>query len=387
MNAPAEGLRYVDTAETLAAAASDVSRAPWAAVDCEADSLHHYLEKLCLLQISVPGADYVFDTLAPGLDFSPLVSALAGKPLVLHGADFDLRILRKTYGFETAEMFDTVIAAQLLGYDKQGYADLVDRHCGVRLEKSHQTADWSRRPLKPEQLEYAANDTRFLKTLRDRMSDELVEKGRLEWHRQACRRLLRQLTAERESPRNAAPWQLKGSKELDARAMAILKQLWQWRDELARAKDRPTFKVLHSETLVDLARWAAAHPGADAGALPGAPRNVRGEHRHALNEAVKRGFASEPLSYVHETKKGPKMRIDEKGKRRLGQIKAERDRLGVELGINPSLLATNATLQALVAARPRDEAAILAAELLLPWQWELLRGPLLEGLGLSGPAR
>ena len=159
------------------------------AVDTEADSLHHYIEKLCLVQVSVPEEDMVIDPLV-SLDLKPLVELLNRKSLILHGADFDIRILKRFYAFEPREIFDTMIAAQLLGYEKQGLADLAEKHCGVVLSKSAQKADWSVRPLNEKLLLYAANDTHYLLPLRAKLQEELEALGRDGWHRQSCAKLL-----------------------------------------------------------------------------------------------------------------------------------------------------------------------------------------------------
>ena len=247
-------MNYLSTPEEILEAARSVARSPWAAVDTEADSLHHYVEKLCLLQITTPDGDLVVDPLA-GADLQPLVSALAGKPLTLHGADFDIRLLKRFYSFEPRMIFDTLLAAQLLGYDKQGLADLAKKHCGVVLPKAGQKADWSRRPLEEDLLVYAANDTHHLPLIRSRMEEELAALGRTSWQTQSCARLLKSLQETRPDRKDPdAAWQIKGSRALRGRALTLLRELWLWREEEAKRRDRPSFKVLNSEYLVQLAQ-------------------------------------------------------------------------------------------------------------------------------------
>src|SRR2546423_1497480 len=166
------------------------------AVDTEADSLHCYFEKLCLIQISVPGHDYLVDPLA-NLDLAPLATALTGKEIVLQGADFDLRLLRRSLGFEASRIFDTVIAARLLGIRSFSLAALVEKFFGVTLVKGSQKANWARRPLPHHMADYAMNDTHYLLPLAEKLEAGLREHGRLDWFRQSCERALEQAAVQR----------------------------------------------------------------------------------------------------------------------------------------------------------------------------------------------
>lgn len=371
-------MRYVTSFDVLAQVVQSVQASPWAAVDCEADSLHHYVEKLCLLQVSIPGADFVIDPLVP-LDLAPLAHLLSKKPLILHGADFDIRILNRSYGFKPKEVFDTMIAAQLLGYEKQGLADLALKHCGIALSKKAQRADWSERPLDDELINYAAKDTHYLKRISENMKAELAGLGRLEWLTQCCERLIVATTrTDEKKAEREHPWQIKGSKELPGRALAILKVLWHWREEEARRRDRPSFKILHAEVMVHIAKWAAENHGKDVAVLPGAPRNVRGEHRDSLNRLVKEGWNALPLHYMEVKKVFKGKRPDENSKKRLAALKETRQQMAAELKIQPGILVTNAGLEALALEAPRSLEAIKGMGLLMPWQVELLGPPFLK---------
>ncbi|HTL69772.1 MAG TPA: HRDC domain-containing protein [Candidatus Eisenbacteria bacterium] len=371
-------MRYVDTPAAVAEAARLTAEAAWSAIDTEADSLHHYVEKLCLVQITIPGEDIVGDPLAA--DLSPMVLPLQSKPLVMHGADFDIRMLKRAYGYFPVEVFDTMLAAQYLGYEKQGYADLVDRHCGVRLSKSSQKADWSKRPLTETMLDYAVNDTRHLHTLRTNMEAELRELGRLEWHRQHCRKLLKTLSAPEEAKGRdpEREWQMKGSKDLKGAALTVLREIWYWRDEEARRRDRPSFKVLNSEYLIEIARWAAENPGGDVGNMPKAPSNVRRELRDALNRVVRRAEAGPPAVWTNAPRPLERKRWTNEDEKRLLLLKAERQNLGAELKIHPSLIATNAVLEVVACKAPQDREALSALDCLMPWQQEVVAEKFLE---------
>ena len=202
------------------------------AVDTEADSLHCYFEKLCLVQISVPGHDYLVDPLTD-LDLGPLSNALTPKEIVLQGADFDLRLLRRSLGFVATRVFDTVIAARLLGIRSFSLAALVEKFFGVTLVKGSQKANWARRPLPRHMAEYAINDTHYLLPLAEKLEAGLREQGRMEWFRQSCARALEQASVQRSRDDEEA-WRISGSGKLTGRASAILRELWNWRDKESR---------------------------------------------------------------------------------------------------------------------------------------------------------
>ena len=359
-----------------------IADSPWTAVDTEADSLHHYIEKLCLVQVSVPEEDMIIDPLV-SLDLTPLVELLNRKSLILHGADFDIRILKRFYAFAPREIFDTMIAAQLLGYEKQGLADLAEKHCGVVLSKSAQKADWSVRPLNEKLLLYAANDTHYLKLIHDALQSELESLNRRAWHEQACEKLLKSILTAKEDRSDGRPaWQVKGSKELKGKALATLKSLWGWREEEARRRDRPSFKIIASETLVDIARWSQQdHPISDIGSWPPAPRNVRGEYREALNRLLKEAEVLPPLPFVPRKGGARIEKPSAESQEKMLLLKKEREKISDELKIQPSLLATNAVLETLALKSPRTRQDLEKLELLLPWQMELLTESFLKVLG------
>src|SRR6266700_4877856 len=218
------------------------------AVDTEADSLHCYREKLCLLQVSLPGCDYIVDPLAD-VDLTPLGTALEQKEIVLHGADFDLRLLRRGLNFVAQRIFDTVIGARLLGIREFSLAALVKRYFDVELGKGSQKANWARRPLSARMAEYAINDVHYLVSLAEKLEAELDRLQRRDWLRQSCQRAIEQATVARVRQRDE-PWRIPGSGTLQGRAAAVLRALWQWREREAEMADRPPFHILQNEKLL-----------------------------------------------------------------------------------------------------------------------------------------
>lgn len=373
---------YIESSEKIEELFFRLDRAEWAAVDTEADSLHHYAEKLSLIQITIADGDYVIDPLA-ALPIQRLLDALSKKFLYFHAADSDIRLLKKGHSFSPSIIFDTMIAAQVLGYPKIGLADLAEKHCGIKLSKAEQKADWSERPLDAKLIEYAANDTHYLRTIAEAMRLELKQLGREDWHRQHCAKLLEMLVSLKteEAPENA--WQIKGAKHLKGFSLTLVRELWFWRDGLARKKDKPAFKVLNSEYIAALAMWAAEHPGKDVGEWPQAPRHVKNEYRDDLNRLIEKAKHAPPAVIQKPDFKKPRIIWSEKDSKILGQLKTVRDEEAASLQVLPSLIATNASLEAIVTAKPINLEDLEALGVFLPWQIKQVGRKMIQGLTLQ----
>ena len=241
----------IDTEAKLAAYLPVVRDAEWVALDTEADSLHAYPEKVCLIQISTVAGDELIDPLAQ-MDVNPLLDALGAHALIMHGADYDLRLLRKHHEFVPGAIFDTMLAARLLGQRQFGLSSLVEHYLGVKLEKGSQKANWARRPLTERMERYARNDTHHLKPLSDKLKLELEHKGRLAWHEESCVRLVGECAQSRPIDMDSV-WRVKGSHTLSRPALAVLRELWQWRESEAVAVNKPPFFILQHEQLVRIA--------------------------------------------------------------------------------------------------------------------------------------
>ncbi len=335
--------------------------AAWVGIDTEADSLHAYPEKLCLIQVSLPGSNVLVDPLA-GLDLSPALEILRKHELILHGGDYDLRMLRKDLDFVPGSLFDTMLAARLLGVREFGLTNLVNRFLGVTLEKGPQKANWARRPLTPRMEEYALNDTAHLKPLSDLLRGQLVEKGRLEWHREACRRLIED-NSHVPPPDPDLVWRIKGSRHLPPRGLAVLRELWRWREAEAIAANRPPYFILSSEVVIGIAA-ASLDPGRDLEPL--IPKHLTPRRRRGVIEAVIQGRKAQPLPQVIRVRAPG---ATEASKRRYVELERIRDHRATELGIDATLIASRATLVAL--SHDWDS----AAPELMSWQRALLQPP------------
>ena len=261
-------MRLIRTGAELAALAGRLRSEPLLAVDTEAASFHRYLDRVYLLQISSREETAVVDPLATD-GLAPIGELLADPAIeiVFHDADYDLRLLNREYGYTAKNLFDTRIAAQLLNEPGVGLAALLEKYLDVRLDKRFQRADWSARPLSPEMLEYAASDTRYLPQLRDILRQRLEERGRLGWGQEEFALLedIRPTPADQAAP----GWlRLKGAKALRGRELAILRELWEWREGAARRADRATFRILNNEPMLAMAKNAPTELAA-LKAIPG----------------------------------------------------------------------------------------------------------------------
>jgi ribonuclease D len=349
----------IDTDAKLAALLPIIKSTSWLALDTEADSLHAYPEKVCLIQISTAAGDELIDPLAQ-INLTPLLDALNAHELIMHGADYDLRLLRKHHEFVPSAIFDTMLAARLLGERQFGLSSLVEKFLGVKLDKGSQKADWARRPLTERMETYARNDTHFLKPLSDRLKLELQHKARLNWHQESCARLI----AESSKPPMAdtdSVWRIKGSHILSRHALAILRELWRWREAEATAANRPPFFILNHERLVDIAAVAAAHKPVGH-LLPPRMSPRRGE---GLLKAVKAGQALPPGQHP-EILRHKNHRPTETEMQRYRELEKLRNARAHTLSLDPTLIASRATLGEL--ARDWDK----HTPDLMNWQRELL---------------
>lgn len=314
--------------------------ADWLALDTEADSLHAYPEKLCLIQLSTAQGDRLIDPLAR-VDLQPLWLELKKHQLILHGADYDLRLLRKNHGFVPNRIFDTMLASRLLGEREFGLGHLVKKYLGVVLEKGSQKADWSKRPLTPRMEDYARHDTRHLKALSDILQTQLRQKQRLAWLEQSCDRLI----AECAMPAAHEPdlvWRLKGSHKLARAALAVLREIWRWREKEAIAANKPPYFVLSHEALVDISAAVIEHRPIDHLL----PRHFSPRRRDGLGEAIEKGLAVSPGEHP-QILRFHSHRHTEAQRQRFAQLEQRRNSRAMELELDPTLIASRATLLAL----------------------------------------
>lgn len=370
---------YITDEEKLGALITYMGGQKRVALDTEADSLHHYYEKVCLIQLNVDEALYLIDPLV-GLDLSAFFSALKDKQLILHGADYDLRLLRKNYDFVPCAIIDTMIAAQLLGYEKLGLADLVEQHRGVKLSKSAQKMNWSKRPLSAKMISYAGNDVRYLPSVADEMCEALRGLGRLEWLDESCSHQI-DVTEEQHDSDPEKEWRIKGTFGLERRVMAFVKAIWYWREDEARNADIPCFKIVTNETVIDLARWLTEHGNDAVREYPHLPRSIRGPRLTRLIEVIQEAkrLPSSQWPRPLKSKGGPRYSLDNI---LVANLKKRRDETALGLGISQPVLAPTKALTRLALHRPRSDEEMQRHAGLLRWQVKVLGEAFLEEIAL-----
>jgi len=286
--------RLIADEEGLAALVAELASAPAVAVDTESNSLHAYRERVCLIQFTTPRADFILDPLALH-DLRPLAPIFAS-PLqqkVFHAAEYDLLCLKRDYQFEVRNIFDTMIAARTLGWAHVGLAAILEREFEVTTNKKYQRADWKRRPLSHEQLDYARLDTHFLLALRDRQLDALTAIGGLDEAGEEFERLA-QLAPPPAPSGPPAFWRVNGARDLAPAQAAILQAVFAFREQQAERLDRPPFKVMGDATLLAIVRRAPQDQAALAGVPGMTPDQIR-RYSPGLLAAVQHGLHAEPL--------------------------------------------------------------------------------------------
>lgn len=332
------------------------------AVDTEADSLHCYQEKLCLIQVSHKGDSGLHHWLVDPLaldDLNPLLDLLETKMVLMHGASYDLKMLQVGRSFRPQRIFDTEWAAKLLGLKQFGLANLVASELGVALSKQHQKADWGKRPLPDAMQAYAVNDTRFLPTLTERFESRLAELGRLSWLEACCRRMLEVAHRNDEASEADERWRINGSGKLKPPQLERLRRAWLWRDELAERLDRPPFRVAGNEMLLDV----ALH-GREAAVLTGQrkfPARWKASLRRSVEEAEKVPESDCPQR--PRSRRGP---LIPDWEAKYDHLRMCREKAAQSLGIEAGVLAPRKALERLAAGHPPDEN-------LMEWQIEVLR--------------
>ncbi len=356
---------YLDTVEAVERFSAGIANATELALDTEGASFHRFVDRIYLLQLSTRTQHAVIDPIPIG---RPVVlgAMLENRDVevVFHDADYDLRLLEQDYGWKINHIFDTRIAAQLLGYTAFGLAALLERFFGIKLDKKHQRADWSMRPLTHDMLEYAAHDTRYLLELKDKMSAELAQMGRLAWAREEFALLEGTRWAD-ETP-GMAFLKLKGARDLSRRELAVLRELVPWRDTVAAQLDRATFRVLGNEQLLDIARTQPQTREA-LGKVKGMPRGILDQRGAELLDAVARAVAV-PEAELPKFPRAARWDRDPDFDARASALKTARDAAAKRLSLDPGVLCSRDRMEAVARRNPATSDELMEITELRRWQ-------------------
>jgi ribonuclease D len=357
---------WISAAETYRTMAEVLARAGRLAVDIEADSLYHYFEKVCLIQISTDTRTYIVDPLV--VRSLPELGRIMADPAiekVFHAAAYDLLSLKRDYGFTFRKIFDTHVAAQFLGHDQLGLGSLLEKLLGIRHSKHRQRDDWSRRPLDPDQLRYAAMDTHYLLPLRDLLEQDLREKGRLDWAREEFESMLASEPHERLFDAEGYR-RIKGNRELNPQQLAVLRALYLLRDHYARTLDLPPFKVLGNSVLIDLARNPPLHAD-QLSRRPGISARVATRFSGEILRAIRKARVDETLEF-HPQGHPVWRPHSQDAQSRLERLKAWRQAKAEELNLHVGVVFPGSLLEALAASPPPDEASLARVDGMRAWR-------------------
>ena len=360
---------YLDTHDAVARFLNSIGRTDAIALDTEGASYHRFVDRIYLLQLSTRDKSAIIDPLPIGTP--PVLGQLLESPgleVVFHDADYDLRLLQQDYGWHVRNIFDTRLAAQLLGIRAFGLATLLERYFGVKLDKKHQRADWSRRPLTADMLDYAALDTAHLLALRDRLAEELARAGRREWAREEFALLEGTRWASEDA--DTAFLRLKGARDLTRRELAVLRELVPWRDAVAKQADRATFRVIGNEQLLAIAKEQPATREALA-AIKGMPRGLLESRGAELIAAVRRGLAV-PEAELPRFPRAPRWERDVDFDARVAALKTVRDEAAQRLDLDPGVLCARDRLEAVARKNPASLEQLRDVPELRQWQIEVL---------------
>lgn len=373
-------IKLVDEASGLDEVRDALSSSHRFALDCEAAGFHRYSDRLCLVQLTVDERTFLLDPLAvPVADLLRPPLEDPEREVVMHGADFDLRLLDRDLGIRLRGLFDTQAAASLLGIDGIGLSAVLERTLDVKLSKKYQRADWAERPLPEPMLRYAALDTHHLLPLADRLSAELHEAGRMEWAREEFEELEKIRYEEPQVEDPAA--RLKVSREMSDREVHRLREALAWRDAIAMERDRAAFRITNDSVLIEVARQ-------NPSTLDGI-ESIRGMNR-ALARAEGEALLQRLLNVAElldpdvqglpEREHVRRQRPEPEEEERMTRLKAVRNRRAEELGIDRGTLLPNTVLQAIAANPPESVEEMRGIPGIRRWQARLLGPELLETL-------
>ncbi len=356
----------INTSAELGALMDQLRKEPVLALDTEASSFHRYKERICLIQLSTRKSTWLIDPLTVE-DMAPLGMMLEDPAIewVIHDADYDLRMLKKQYGFRAQNVFDTMVSVELLNEPELGLAANLRKHFGVVLDKKYQKADWSKRPLTEPMLAYAAMDTTHLIALRDILRQQLEETQRMSWAQEEFEALVK---IPFELPVNEEPafLRMKGAKALKPRQLAILREVHAWRETVAEKMDRAPFMVLGNDVLLEVSK----NPPADVKALEalkGVGQSTIQRSGPAIMKAIERGLAV-PREEWPKLTRPKRWDRDDDYEDRLKRLKVQRDRIAQERGLLQGIVSPNHVLMEIARLLPGDLEALGAIEGVRKWQ-------------------
>ena len=353
----------ITSSPQLKSLVAELERAGRFALDTESNSMYAYHYQICLIQISTDELDYIIDPLT--LSALEPLGELAGREdieITMHAAENDVLLLHKDFGWTFGNLFDTLWGARILGWPRPGLASILNEQFGVTLDKKMQRTDWGKRPLTPRQLAYARMDTHFLLPLRDKIEADLRAAGRWQEARDVFDEL-RNIRWQEKAP--ATFWRLNGARDLEPRQQAVLKALFDWREQRASRRNVPPYRILRNEALIELARRLPASENALMH-TPGIPNRFPPHLARKLVSLIRRAQRNAPPAYPARQATG--QRPDEQTVARYEALRQWRTQKAAERGVDADVVMTNNTLMAIARANPGSQDELETLGILGPWK-------------------
>ncbi|MCB9423051.1 MAG: ribonuclease D [Ardenticatenaceae bacterium] len=356
---------------------AQLSAQPRLAIDLEANSMYAYRERVCLIQISIPQQDYILDPVAD-IDLSGLGQLIVDPAVekVFHAAEYDLILLKRQYGWELNNLFDTMWAARILGYDRYGLASVLEDLYQIKLNKRYQKSNWCKRPLSPPQLTYAQHDTHFLLRLRDRLEKELQAVGRLE----EAQEIFEEQTRVMPNNNHFDPdsfWSINGAYDLTPPQQAVLKALNIYRDEEARARNQPLFKVLHDKTLLLLAQ-ETPQTFNQMQEIPGMTWGQIRRYGRGILDAIHDGLNSPPPDHPKRPKRPSDAVLN-----RYEKLHTWRKNRARKRGVESDVIISRHALWEIAEKKPTNQAELAQLDTLGAWRCQTYGQEILDLLSKS----
>lgn len=371
--APLPVPRMVSNPDELNELAASLQSEPRIAVDTESNSLHAYKEQVCLIQFSTPDADYLVDPITlPSVDALGPVFASAGTEKIFHAAEYDLICLKRDFGFRFSELFDTQVAARILGWKKVGLGSILESQFGVRPNKKFQRADWKARPISDEMMRYAQLDTHYLIELRDRLESRLRSSSLYELANEDFARGC-QVNGSAPTSAEQACWRVNGAHELTLQQMAVLRELCIYRDRVARRLDRPLFKVISDRILVEIARHCP-FDSRELARVHGVQNWLLRKHGREILAGVRRGLDSDPLEPRRHKRPGSAFF------NRMDAVRDWRKKTARKMGVESDVVLPRSLMEAVVRANPGSPEELNAILAPVPWRTNRFGEQILEVL-------
>jgi ribonuclease D len=370
--------QYIDENQALAETISRLENAAILGVDTEAAGYHRYHDRISLIQISSPDENFIIDPIAVR-DMAPLAALFENPAIekIFHDADFDLRILHRDLDLQVRSLFDTQIAAAFAGERSLGLGAIVEKYLGVALPKAFQRADWAERPLTEGMLEYAATDTAYLAPLRDRLLQELRRLGREEWAREEFIRRESTRWEPGDGPSDAF-LRVKGARDLAPRGLAILREVWEWRESVGEERDQATFRILSNQAMIDLGLKAPTSQR-ELREVQGISSGMADRRGNELLAAVKRGLAV-PDADLPRFPAAKRWERDPTVENRAERLRQARNRRAEELDLDAGFLISRAVLDDIARRNPGSTDELAAIPELRKWQIGVIGDDILRSL-------